>query len=63
MKPLLILAVGLIAGYIFGFEDAQTHKEPLQRRIAQQVASRAGGSSRELVSGDIDAQMKRAENR
>ena len=63
MKPLLILAVGLIAGYFYGFDDAQSHKVPLQRRIAAQVASRAGGASRELVSGDVDAQMQSAERR
>ncbi len=61
MKPLLILAVGAILGYFYGFDDARTHEQPVHRRVAEQIANRAGGSSRDRVSNDIDTKMKRAD--
>ena len=60
MKPLLLLVVGATAGYFFGFDDARKHEQPLQRRVAEQIYNRAGGASRERVSGDIDARAERA---
>jgi hypothetical protein len=59
MKFIFLLAVGLVAGYLFGFNDAQHHTEPLQRRVAGQIASRAGGASRDRVGNNIDAKMDR----
>ena len=61
MKPVLLLAVGALAGYFYGFDDARKHDQPLQRRVAEQIYNRAGGSSRERVSGDIDGRVQRAE--
>jgi hypothetical protein len=58
MKPLLILAVGAILGYLYGFDDAKKHTHPLQLRVAEQIFNKAGGSSRGRVSGDIDARMQ-----
>jgi hypothetical protein len=61
MRTLFILAVGLGTGYWYGFRDANTHKDPLQRRVAEQMVKRAGGASRERVRSDVDGQMQRAE--
>jgi len=62
MRTLFLLAVGLAAGYVYGFRDAQTHDEPLQRRVAERLVNRAGGASRDRVRSDVDAQMVRAEH-
>jgi hypothetical protein len=50
MKSILLLAVGLAAGYTFGFKDAQTHDSPIVTRLVEQ----AGGSARGKYSNDID---------
>ena len=61
MRTLLILAAGLAVGYWYGFRDAQTHTQPLQRRMAGTMVQKAGGASRERVQSDVDAQMRRLE--
>ena len=61
MKVIFLLAIGIVVGYLYGFNDAQIYKQPVQRRVAEQIFNRAGGASRERVSGDIDARMQRAE--
>ncbi len=61
MRTFFILAAGLAVGYWYGFRDAQTHKHPLQRRVAGEIAQKAGGSSRSRVQSDVDAQMRRVE--
>jgi hypothetical protein len=61
MRNVFILVVGLASGYLYGFSDARTHRDPLQRRVAERMVKRAGGASRERVSGDMDAKMQRAE--
>jgi len=58
-KYFFILALGIAIGYGYGWKDA--HKNT--RHIAERVLDRIGGESRELVSGDIDKQMKDAEKR
>ncbi len=61
MRNIFILLVGLASGYLYGFRDARTHSEPLQRRVAERMVKRAGGASRDRVSNDMDAKMQRAE--
>jgi hypothetical protein len=61
MRTIFILFVGLALGYWYGFRDARTHTEPLQRRVAERLVTRAGGASRDRVRSDVDAQMQRAE--
>ncbi|CAA9353916.1 MAG: hypothetical protein AVDCRST_MAG11-3702 [uncultured Gemmatimonadaceae bacterium] len=61
MRTFFLLAASLSVGYWYGFRDAQTHDEPLQRRVAEQMVQKAGGSSRTRVNADIDAKMARLE--
>jgi hypothetical protein len=61
MRTFFVLAAGLFVGYLYGFRDAQTHDQPLQRRVAGQIAQKAGGASRSRVQSDVDAEMRRVE--
>ena len=53
MKYIIILAIGVAAGYGVGFSDAQVHKKSIVTRIVERV----GGSNREEFTNDIDARM------
>jgi len=57
MKYAIILLVGLIAGYTFGFKDAKVHRE----NIAIRAIGKIGGGSRDKVKSTVDEQMKEAE--
>ena len=61
MRTLFILGVGVTLGYWYGFRDARTHRDPLQRRVAEQLVHRAGGASRERVRTDVDDRMQQLE--
>ena len=61
MRTFFILAFGLAVGYWYGFRDAQTHDQPVPRRVAGNLVQKAGGSSRSRVQSDVDAQMRRVE--
>ena len=61
MRTFFLLAAGLAVGYWYGFRDAQTHTQPLQRRMAGEIAQKAGGASRTRVQSDVDAKMRRVE--
>lgn len=56
-KALLLLLLGLAAGYWIGFNDAQSHKKDIVSRLV----ARAGGGNRDRVRNDIDASMERLE--
>ncbi len=58
-KFLLVLSVGIAIGYGYGWKDAHVHDLHVVERLIGQI----GGASRSLVSGDIDAQMEKAEKR
>lgn len=57
MKLLLVLALGLVLGYAYGFKDAKTH----QRNIASRMIDRAGGSNRDNFNNDIDRRTRDAQ--
>jgi hypothetical protein len=59
MKILLILLLGVGAGYQIGWQDAQTHKETFVSRTLDKI----GGSSRGKYNNDIDSQMDRLEKK
>jgi hypothetical protein len=59
MKVLLILLLGVGAGYQIGWKDAQTHKETIVSRTLDKI----GGSSRGKYNNDIDTQMERLEKK
>ena len=56
-KAILLILLGLAAGYWVGFTDAQTHK----RHIIARLVDRTGGGSRDRVRNDIDGTMERLE--
>ena len=56
-KALLLIALGLAAGYWIGFQDARSHN----RHIVARLVDRAGGGSRDRVRNDIDDKMDRLE--
>jgi hypothetical protein len=57
MKTLLILAVGVGIGYVYGFEDAKAHRQTIVERIVERI----GGSNRDSYRTDVDRAMDRAE--
>ena len=57
MKLILILIVGIIIGYAYGFKDAQTHRDHVVARLVGGI----GGASRENVKGNIDKQIESAD--
>lgn len=59
-RPLLLLALGLAAGYAIGFRDARTHDQTVVRRVAEELLARAGGSARGKYNPDVDDEAERA---
>ena len=57
MRIVLILAIGAILGYGYGFRDAQAH----ETTIVSRVIARLGGDARQYSSNDVDRQMNRLE--
>lgn len=57
MQKIIILVVGLIVGYTFGFKDSKTHRD----NIAVRAIGKIGGGSRDKVKSTVDDQMKEAE--
>lgn len=52
-KVIVILLLGLVVGYSYGFRDAKKH----DRTIFARSVDRIGGSARDKVRSDIDTQM------
>jgi hypothetical protein len=59
-RPILLIGLGLAAGYAYGFRDARTHDQTILRRTADAVLARAGGSARGRYTPDVDAEAERA---
>ena len=57
LRLLIVLVVGLVIGYSFGFKDAKVH----QKNIAVRMLDRAGGSTRDKVGADVDKKMEQLE--
>jgi len=53
MKVVLILFVGVCVGYWIGWDDAQVYSKPIYVRAVEAV----GGTNRQKVKTDPDAQM------
>jgi hypothetical protein len=58
-KLILILTVGIAIGYGYGWKDAQLNDKAIYERLVDQI----GGSNRDLVRNDLDAQMAKSEGR
>jgi hypothetical protein len=54
MKLLLILFVGVVIGYMYGYNDHKTYG----KSVVERVTERVGGTARSQVGGDFDARMK-----
>lgn len=57
MKNLVLIAIGLAAGYSYGFRDAHEHDKTVVARLVERV----GGSNRTNFGTDVDKQMRSAE--
>lgn len=57
MRYAILLVVGLVIGYSFGFKDAKAHDQ----NIAIRAIGKIGGGSRDKVKSNVDEQMKEAE--
>jgi len=58
-KTLLLIAIGLAAGYWWGFSDAQTNTD----NVAVRIINRTGGTSREKVRTNVDRQLDSLEQK
>lgn len=57
VRLLLVLAIGVAIGYMYGFGDAQQH----DRDVVVRFMDRVGGDARSYSSNDTDALMMKAE--
>jgi len=53
LKYVILLVIGICVGYTLGFQDAKQNEVNVVARLVQRV----GGSNRENVKSDVDAQM------
>lgn len=54
MKIVVVLLLGLVIGYSYGFKDGKVH----DRNIAVRMLDRAGGSTRDKVRSDVDKKLE-----
>jgi hypothetical protein len=59
MRYILAIAIGVCAGYTYGFTDAQHYDKPIVTRIVDRV----GGKDRENFMNDADRKMHDVEHR
>jgi hypothetical protein len=52
-KLLLLLALGVVIGYHYGWSDAQVN----DKRIGERVLDRLGGQTRNAMANDVDKQL------
>jgi hypothetical protein len=52
MKYILVLAIGVMIGYAYGFSDAKIHQHSIVTRTVQRI----GGSNRDNFKNDLDKQ-------
>ena len=57
MKLAIVLAIGIAAGYSFGWKDAKKHKVT----IVERTIDRVGGKTRDQYRTDVDARMEKLE--
>lgn len=58
-KTLLLLVIGLAAGYWWGFNDAQTNTDNVVVRITNHI----GGTNRDKMKTNPDGQLDSLEHR
>lgn len=52
-KLILVLALGVVIGYHYGWSDAQVNDKPVAERMLDQV----GGKTREAMGNDVDKKL------
>jgi hypothetical protein len=57
MRYILALAIGVCAGYTYGFTDAQHYDKPLAQRVTERIVDQVGGKDRERFMNDADKKM------
>ena len=57
LKFIIVLIIGLVIGYTYGFQDAKKH----DRNVAARMLDRAGGSTRDKVRTDVDSKLEQLE--
>ncbi len=57
LRLLLILAIGVTIGYLYGFGDAKQHEQNIVSRYLDNV----GGDARSYTKNDTDALMLKTE--
>lgn len=58
-KALVLLGIGIAAGYFVGFADAEKH----EKNVVHRLVARAKGDMDGKVSNDVDAVMERLEKK
>lgn len=58
-RTLLLLALGVVVGYTWGYKDARAHDRP----VVERIVDRAGGPLREKYVTDVDGKAARLEER
>lgn len=56
----LVLTLGMVIGYAYGFRDARAHETTVVARTLDRLG-KVGGDGRKYSSSDADAVMRRAE--
>ncbi|HEY0972113.1 MAG TPA: hypothetical protein VGE02_14190 [Gemmatimonadales bacterium] len=57
LRLLLVLAIGVSLGYMYGFGDAKQH----DRNVVTRYLDNVGGKARSYTTNDTDALMQKAE--
>ena len=57
LKMLFVLAIGLAAGYSYGYKVARQHDQTVVTRLLDRV----GGATRDRVGTDADATLREVE--
>lgn len=58
LKYVILLVIGVCVGYSLGFQDAKQNDE----NVVARLVTRVGGSNRDNVRTDVDAQMDKVED-
>ena len=58
LKYVILLVIGIVVGYSLGFQDAKQHDQNVVARLVDRV----GGTNRENMKTDVDAQMENVDD-
>jgi hypothetical protein len=58
LKYVILLVIGICVGYSLGFQDAKLNDQNVVARLVERV----GGSNRDNVKTDVDAQMEKVDD-